>query len=152
MRHGQISKLLPDPGDSDKREKSYRRFESAVVAKIKAEQQDGRASEQRQHKTRGGNLYLERGDSLYLDCFSEKIREAYCGRAPSVLDLSSGVGAIPLEAMRLGSEATAVSFKPVAWLACMTLPLPDFARSLVEAYLEVRGFNGMTPARKRAVS
>ena len=73
--------------------------------------------------------------------FARRLREAYGGRAPKVLDPFAGGGAIPLEAMRLGCEATAVDINPVAWfilkctldypnrLAGETLPLPDFARA-----------------------
>ena len=55
-----------------------------------------------------------------------------------VLDPFAGGGAIPLEAMRLGCEATAVDINPVAWfilkctleypqkLAGQTRPLPEF--------------------------
>lgn len=75
-----------------------------------------------------------------LDWFREAIRKAHGGRAPKVLDSFAGGGAIPLEAMRLGCEATAVDINPVAWfilkctldyprrLAGKTLPLPEFAR------------------------
>ena len=55
-----------------------------------------------------------------------------------MLDPFAGGGAIPLEAMRLGCEATAIDINPVAWfilkctleypqkLAGQTRPLPDF--------------------------
>jgi adenine-specific DNA methylase len=74
-----------------------------------------------------------------MEWFREKIREAYGGRAPRVLDPFAGGGAIPLEAMRLGCEATAIDINPVAWfilkctlaypqeLAAEKRPLPDFA-------------------------
>ena len=57
---------------------------------------------------------------------------------PKVLDPFAGGGAIPLEAMRLGCEATAIDINPVAWfilkctleypqkLAGQKRPLPDF--------------------------
>ena len=63
----------------------------------------------------------------------------YGGRAPKVLDRFAGGGAIPLEAMRLGCEATAIDINPVAWfilkctleypqkLAGQHRPLPQFA-------------------------
>ena len=38
------------------------------------------------------------------------------GQPPKVLDLFAGGGAIPLEAARLGCEATAVELNPVAHL------------------------------------
>lgn len=73
-----------------------------------------------------------------LEWFRAEIRKAYGGRAPRVLDPFAGGGAIPLEAMRLGCEATAADINPVAWfilkctleypqqLAGKTHPLPDF--------------------------
>ena len=73
-----------------------------------------------------------------LEWFRQEIRKTYGGRAPKVLDPFAGGGAIPLEAMRLGCEATAVDINPVAWfilkctleypqkLAGQTRPLPQF--------------------------
>lgn len=67
----------------------------------------------------------------------ELIQMAYNGHPPKVLDMFAGGGAIPLEAMRLGCEATANDYNPVAWfiLKCTleypqrfagkTTPLPD---------------------------
>ena len=67
----------------------------------------------------------------------ELIQLAYDGRAPKVMDMFAGGGAIPLEAMRLGCEVIANDYNPVAWfllkctleypqrLAGKTYPLPD---------------------------
>jgi putative DNA methylase len=46
----------------------------------------------------------------------EQIRAAHGGLAPKVLDMFAGGGAIPLEAARLGCEATAIELNPVAYL------------------------------------
>ena len=56
----------------------------------------------------------------------ELIQMAYNGHSPKVLDMFAGGGAIPLEAMRLGCEATAIDYNPVAWfiLKC-TLEYPQ---------------------------
>jgi len=56
----------------------------------------------------------------------ELIRTAYGGEAPKVMDMFAGGGAIPLEAMRLGCEVTAIDYNPVAWfiLKC-TLEYPQ---------------------------
>ena len=79
-----------------------------------------------------------------------------------MLDPFAGGGAIPLEAMRLGCEVTAMDINPVAWfilkctleypqrLSGQTQPLPDFAvadREFIEAFLKAKGFTG---ARLRA--
>ncbi|MHC1765886.1 MAG: DUF1156 domain-containing protein [Verrucomicrobiia bacterium] len=45
-----------------------------------------------------------------------QIRGFHAGRTPKVLDVFSGGGAIPLEAARLGCEAHAVEYNPVAHL------------------------------------
>ena len=74
-----------------------------------------------------------------------------------MLDPFAGGGAIPLEAMRLGCEVTAMDINPVAWfilkctleypqkLAGQTRPLPEFALrdgEFVEAFLKAKGFKG----------
>ena len=74
-----------------------------------------------------------------------------------MLDPFAGGGAIPLEAMRLGCEVTAMDINPVAWfilkctleypqrLAGQTRPLPEFAladREFMEAFLKAKGFKG----------
>ena len=72
-----------------------------------------------------------------------------------MLDPFAGGGAIPLEAMRLGCEVTAVDINPVAWfilkctleypqrLANQRRPLPTFAlesREFMEGYFKAKGF------------
>lgn len=55
----------------------------------------------------------------------QQIADAHGGEAPKVADLFAGGGAIPLEAARLGCEATAVELNPVAHLierAMLELP------------------------------
>jgi adenine-specific DNA methylase len=105
-------------------------------------------------ETVGGILHWGReGDDL--EWFREKIKEAYGGRAPRVLDPFAGGGAIPLEAMRLGCEVTAIDINPVAWfilkctleypqrLAGEKLPLPDFAladREFMEDFFKAQGY------------
>ena len=92
-----------------------------------------------------------------LAWFRDEIRKAYGGRAPKVLDPFAGGGAIPLEAMRLGCDVTAMDINPVAWfilkctleypqkLAGQTRPLPEFALEdgeFMEAFLKAKGFKG----------
>jgi putative DNA methylase len=60
-----------------------------------------------------------------LDEARKRILEANGGKPPKVLDMFAGGGAIPLEASRLGCEATAVELNPVAHiieLACLDYP------------------------------
>ncbi len=85
-----IASLLPDPGDEASRAELCKRIESI---------------------TRWGS---ENGPELQK--FREEIRAAFGGRAPKVLDMFAGGGAIPFEAMRLGCDVTAIDYNPVAWL------------------------------------
>ena len=160
-----IATLLPDPGNAAERKEIYRRLAGEVVETVKTERRNGRTVERRKRETSGGILHWGRQDGPDLDWFREKIRAAYGGRAPRVLDPFAGGGAIPLEAMRLGCEATAIDINPVAWfilkctldyprrLAGETLPLPDFARAdsdFMEAFLKAKGFKGKALARQLA--
>jgi len=51
-----------------------------------------------------------------LEKARQLVRESFGGRAPRVLDPFAGGGAIPLEALRLGCEAYALDYNPVAVL------------------------------------
>jgi adenine-specific DNA methylase len=160
-----IATLLPDPGNDEERKAIYRRLAGEVVEKIETKKIGGRTVEVRKKETRGGILHWGRESGPDLDWFREKIREAYGGRAPKVLDPFAGGGAIPLEAMRLGCEATAIDINPVAWfilkctleypqkLAGQTRPLPEFAlkdRAFMEAFLKAKGFKGVALKRQLA--
>jgi putative DNA methylase len=125
-----IATLLPDPGDPKKRADIFERLAGTVP--------DNAASAK---DIVGGILRWGNESRPELQWFRDEIRKAYGGRAPRVLDPFAGGGAIPLEAMRLGCETTAIDINPVAWfvLKC-TLeypqrfagkvhPLPAFTRS-----------------------
>ncbi|MCC6795255.1 MAG: DUF1156 domain-containing protein [Candidatus Hydrogenedentes bacterium] len=142
-----IATLLPDPGNEEERQKILERLAGKVVKKV---QKDGSIKEE----TEGGILHWGRESGPDLEWFRQEIRKAYGGRAPKVLDPFAGGGAIPLEAMRLGCEATAIDINPVAWfilkctleypqkLAGQKLPLPDFAvhdPEFMEAFLKGTG-------------
>lgn len=152
-----IATLLPDPSAEPKpegmteeqwqREVAKRRQElcekigGKVVKKIeKKRMPNGQTVERIKEETEGGILHWgrETENAETLEWFRNEIKKAYGGKAPKVLDPFAGGGAIPLEAMRLGCEATAVDINPVAWfiqkctleypqkLAGQTHPLPDF--------------------------
>ena len=153
-----IATLLPDPGTPEERRRLCERIGGKVVEKIeKKKMPNGRIVERIKEKTEGGILHwlgseptsggskkkkeYRRKAEIYeegLEWFRQEIRKAYDGRAPRVLDPFAGGGAIPLEAMRLGCEVTAVDINPVAWfilkctleypqkLAGKMQPLPDF--------------------------
>ena len=96
------------------------------MQKVKRKKTEAGWVEEMSEETEGGILHWGRESGPDLDWFRQEIRKAYGGRAPKVLDPFAGGGAIPLEAMRLGCEATAVDINPVAWfiLKC-TLEYPQ---------------------------
>lgn len=149
-----IAALLLDPGTSEERREIYERLAGQV-----ARDTDGKKV------TTGGILHWKRETENADDLrwFREKIREAHGGRAPKVLDPFAGGGSIPLEAMRLGCEATAMDLNPVAWfvLKCTleypylfagkTFALPEFVRrdrDFLTDYCKARGLKGKALDRK----
>ena len=152
-----IATLLPDPGDPDKRKAILERMAGRVVEKVERRRISGRIVEKVKEETVGGILHWGRENGPDLQWFRDEIRKAYGGRAPKVLDPFAGGGAIPLEAMRLGCEVTAMDINPVAWfiLKCtleypqrlvgQTRLLPEFAlrdREFMEAFLKAKEFKG----------
>ena len=152
-----IATLLPDPGDAGERKDILERMAGRVTEKMERKRVNGRIVEKVKEETTGGILHWGRENGPDLEWFRKEIRKAYGGRAPKVLDPFAGGGAIPLEAMRLGCEVTAMDINPVAWfilkctleypqkLAGQTRPLPEFAladRDFMEAFLNAKGFKG----------
>jgi adenine-specific DNA methylase len=136
-----IATLLPDPGTPEGRKELCEKIGGRIVKRIeKKKMPGGQVVERVKEETEGGILHWgrETENAETLNWFRQEIRKAYGGRAPKVLDPFAGGGAIPLEAMRLGCEATAVDINPVAWfilkctleypqkLAGQTRPLPEF--------------------------
>ena len=136
-----IATLLPDPGDAEKRRELCEKIAGKVVKKVERKKMpNGQIVERVKEETEGGILHWgrETENAETLQWFRDEIKKAYGGRAPKVLDPFAGGGAIPLEAMRLGCEATAVDINPVAWfilkctleypqkLAGQIRPLPEF--------------------------
>ena len=152
-----IATLLPDPGDTEQRRDILERLAGKVTEKVERKRVNGRIVEKVKEETTGGILHWGRENGPDLAWFRNEIRQAYGGRAPKVLDPFAGGGAIPLEAMRLGCQTTAMDINPVAWfilkctleypqkLAGQTRPLPEFAladREFMEAFLKAQGFKG----------
>ena len=152
-----IATLLPDPsaqpkpeGMSDdawheeiirRRRELCEKIGGKLVKKIERKKMpNGETVEREKEQTEGGILHwgLETENKETMEWFRQEIKKTYGGHAPKVLDPFAGGGAIPLEAMRLGCEVTAVDINPVAWfilkctleypqkLAGKTHPLPDF--------------------------
>ena len=152
-----IATLLRDPGDPDERKMILDRMAGQVTEKIERKRQNGRTVEKVKEVTSGGILHWGRESEPDIEWFREKIRTAYGGQPPRVLDPFAGGGAIPFEAMRLGCDVTAVDINPVAWfiLKCtleypsklvgQTRPIPAFAlqdREFMEQYLKAKDFKG----------
>lgn len=150
-----IATLLPDPGNADERKAILKRMAGKVVEKTERKRLNGRMVEKTKEVTEGGILHWKRENGEALQWFRDEIRKAYGGRAPKVLDPFAGGGAIPLEAMRLGCDVTAMDINPVAWfilkctleypqkLAGQTRALPEFAvadREFMTSYLKAKGY------------
>ena len=153
-----IATLLPDSGDPIKRKEILDRLAGKLVAKdVKKTLPSGKTEIVKTFETMGGILHWGRESGPDLDWFREEIKKAYGGRAPKVLDPFAGGGAIPLEAMRLGCDVTAIDINPVAWfilkctleypqkLAGQKRRLPDFAlgdREFMELFFKSQGLKG----------
>ena len=165
-----IATLLPDPGDPEKRRELCEKLAGKVVKKTERKKMpNGETVERVKEETEGGILHWgrETENAETLEWFRQEIKKAYGGRAPKVLDPFAGGGAIPLEAMRLGCEATAVDINPVAWfilkctleypqkLAGQTRPLPEFILHddafMAEFFKKAKGYGKaeVTAALKR---
>lgn len=155
-----IATLLPDPGDKEKRDDILKRLGGTLTKTLKKKKMpNGRVEEIEAWETEGGVLNWGREAGPDFEWFRDEIQRVYGGRRPKVLDPFSGGGAIPLEAMRLGCDVTAVDINPVAWLvlrctleypqrhANLKKPLPAFVHAdetFMTAYLKARN---MTPAQ-----
>lgn len=158
-----IATLLPDPGTPEARQQLCEKIGGKVVKKTERKKMpNGKIVEREKRETEGGILHWgrETENKETLEWFRQEIRKAYGGRAPKVLDPFAGGGAIPLEAMRLGCEATAVDINPVAWfilkctleypqkLAGQTQRLPEFILQnksfMLEFFRKAKGYSKTT--------
>ena len=154
-----IGTLLGDPGDGDERKAILERMAGRIVKKVERKRVNGRLVEKMKEETAGGILHWGRENDQDLRWFREEIRRAYGGRAPRVLDPFAGGGAVPLEALRLGCDVTAIDINPVAWfilkctleypqrLSGKKIPLPDFVlrdSEFMAAFFKGQGFKGAT--------
>jgi putative DNA methylase len=154
-----IATLLPDPGTPEKRRELCEKIGGKVVKRIERKKMpNGQVVDRVKEETEGGILHWGReiANAADLEWFRQEIRKAYGGRAPKVLDPFAGGGAIPLEVMRLGCEATAVDINPVAWfilkctleypqkLAGQKRPLPAFIlkdKAFMESFFTAQGMS-----------
>ncbi|MYD25363.1 MAG: DUF1156 domain-containing protein [Gemmatimonadetes bacterium] len=153
-----IATLLSDTDDPVERKTILERMAGRVVESVDRKSLNGRVVEKTKEETEGGILHWGRENGSNLEWFRSEIRKAYGGRMPKVLDPFAGGGAIPLEAMRLGCDVTAMDINPVAWfilkctleypqrLSGQTGQLPAFAlkdREFMEAYLKSKELKGV---------
>jgi adenine-specific DNA methylase len=149
-----IATLLPDPGTPEERKRLIEKIGGTVVQKVERKKIRGKVVEVLREETVGGILHWGRESNPDLEWFRQEIRKAYGGRPPKVLDPFAGGGAIPLEAIRLGCDVTAIDINPVAWfilkctleypqkLAGQFRPLPKFALEspeFMEGYFKTTG-------------
>ena len=154
-----IGTLLADPGDAERRKEILERMAGRVVEKVERKRVNGRLVENVKEETAGGILHWGRETNEDLHWFREEIRRTYSGRAPRVLDPFAGGGAVPLEALRLGCDVTAIDISPVAWfilkctleypqrLAGKKRRLPGFVlrdAEFMTAFFKAQGFKGAT--------
>ena len=142
-----IATLLPDPADAPpKMKEEYTRLSGSslpgkqrdylcklITALMPWGDENGQGDWDRKDNT---GRWLNK-----LRIVRELITMTYDGKPPKVMDMFAGGGAIPLEAMRLGCEVTAIDYNPVAWfiLKCTleypqhlsqeTCPLPELELS-----------------------
>ena len=154
-----IGTLLDDPGDVERRKAILERLAGRVIEKLERKRVNGRLVEKVKEGTAGGILHWGRERDEDLRWFRDEIRSAYGGRAPRVLDPFAGGGAVPLEALRLGCDVTAIDINPVAWfilkctleyprrLAGEKHALPGIALrdgEFMAEFLKAQGFKGAT--------
>ena len=128
-----IATLLPDPADAPEKMKAeYTRLAGSPLPEKQREYlcNDLIASLTRWGDENGhGDWDRKDKKGRYINKLRiarELILMAYDGDTPKVMDMFAGGGAIPLEAMRLGCQAIANDYNPVAWflLKC-TLEYPQ---------------------------
>ena len=128
-----IATLLPDPADAPEKMKAeYTRLAGSSLPEKQREYlcNDLIASLTRWGDENGhGDWDRKDKKGRYINKLRiarELILMAYDGDPPKVMDMFAGRGAIPLEAMRLGCQAIANDYNPVAWflLKC-TLEYPQ---------------------------
>ena len=138
-----IATLLPDPADaSEKLTAEYERLSGSPLPEKQREYLCELITALMPWGDENGKGDWDRKDNKgrwlnKLRIARELILMAHDGVPPKVLDMFAGGGAIPLESMRLGCEAVANDYNPVAWfilkctleypqrLAGKSYPLPD---------------------------
>jgi putative DNA methylase len=154
-----IATLVPTSPDPEQRRALEKRMAGEIIEREERKKLGGKTISVRKKETVGGILHWGRESDTDLEWFRTQIRDAFGGRAPRVLDPFAGGGAIPLEAMRLGCETTAIDVNPVAWLilkCTLEFPqrlagelraLPAFAgadEAFLSEFFKARGVTGVS--------
>ncbi len=121
-----LATLLPAPATAAEREQLLARIGGQVLLVPDKKILNGKEIFIDRWQTVGGILHWGREAGPEVEYFRKLIRQVYNGRMPRLLDPFAGGGAIPLEAIRLGCDATAADINPVAWLLLRcTLEFPN---------------------------
>lgn len=87
-----------------------------VLGSLVPAPEDETARREAFHAIAAVSLFKDAGNLARIEPLRELVRDAYPNEPPKVLDCFAGGGAIPLEALRLGCDTTAVELNPVAHL------------------------------------
>ena len=119
-----IATLLPDPGDPEERAKILEKLGGRVVKTVKKKKMpSGKVEEIQAEETVGGILHWGRENGPDLEWFRQKIREAYGGRAPKVLDPFAGAGSTLAAAEAVGYASIGVEKDEHYFdMACEAIP------------------------------
>ena len=113
-----IATLLPDPGNAEERKKLLEKLAGTVVEVMKKKKlPSGKVEEKKVEETVGGILHWGRESGPDLEWFRQKIREAYGGQAPKVLDPFAGVGTTLVQSYLHGFTVVGFEINPYAALA-----------------------------------
>ena len=108
-----IATLLPDPGDAEERKDILERMAGRVTEKVERKRVNGRMVEKVKEETTGGILHWGSARTARTwNGSAKRSAKPTVAVRPRVLDPFAGGGAIPLEAMRLGCEVTAIGHQP----------------------------------------
>lgn len=133
----EVDKAVRTPAGSGRSEKAlFTWFASRPIAQARAAVLCSLLSDTSDNRNDVKAAVLS-GDEAALERLRNRIKQQYGSRTPLVLDIFSGRGIIPLEAVRAGASAIGTDLSPVATLAGRLLadyPLRDWSNELTLPY------------------
>src|SRR6266496_3418291 len=136
-----LAALLPDPGDTACPE-SFRNIAADALRKFR-DTAGGSPINDNPEELRAALLqFISRfaaweasTESTFLDCARALVAAAHPDERPLVVDPFAGGGAIPLEALRVGTDAWAADYNPVAALLLKVVleDIPRYGERLADA-------------------